>query len=676
MRTRVAVDVGGTFTDVVRLEPDTGEFRFEKVPTTPEAPTRGVLDAFDRAGAAPPEVATFNHGTTLGLNSLLTRTGARTAVVGTRGFRDVYLLGRTDRRVMYDIRYRKPPALVERRDTFEVTERAYFDGSVAVPLDEEDARRVAEEIAAGGYQAVAVTFLHSYANPAHERRMREILLERVPGIEVTVSHELLREYREYERTSTAVLDAYIKPVVRGYLRSLDASLAERGFAGRFLMSRSGGGAMTAEAAREQPVNLILSGPAGGVVGAAGFARLVGRPNLITLDMGGTSLDASLVLDHEPVVHQGAEFEGLPISTPSLYIHTIGSGGGSLVYVDEAGALQVGPQSAGAVPGPVAYGGGGTVPTFTDAALVVGYLGADTPLGGTLTLDRAAAEAAMEPLARDLGMPVTALARGVLRIANTKIVGAVRAITVELGHDPADFSLLSFGGAGGLVAVDVARELGVPEVVVPPGQGAFSALGMLMADVRHDLSRTLVGPLADLDHETAGGAFAEMEAEAGELLAAEGFAPAARRYERTVDVRYTGQEHSVTVPFPGDAGAGTAKAIEAEFTRLHERRYGHVMDDDPVEITTLRVQATGVVDKPTLPTLPERTDGALRPRGHRDVDGADYALYAREDLYAGDRIDGPAVLTEHTATTVLHDGDRLHTGPYGELVITVGRSTDR
>ena len=678
MRTRVAVDVGGTFTDVVRLAPDTGEFRFEKVPTTPEAPTRGVLDAFGRAGAEPPDVATFNHGTTLGLNSLLTRTGARTAVVGTRGFRDVYLLGRTDRRVMYDIRYRKPPALVARRDTFEVTERAYFDGTVAVPLDEEDARRVAAEIAAGGYQAVAVTFLHSYANPEHERRMRDILIEHVPGVEVTVSHELLREYREYERTSTAVLDAYIKPVVRGYLRSLGDSLAERGFAGRFLMSRSGGGAMTAEAAREQPVNLILSGPAGGVVGAAGFSRLVGRPNLITLDMGGTSLDASLVLDHEPVVHQGAEFEGLPISTPSLYIHTIGSGGGSLVYVDEAGALQVGPQSAGAVPGPVAYGGGGTVPTFTDAALVVGYLGADTPLGGTLTLDRTAAEAAMEPVAERLGMPVTDLARGVLRIANTKIVGAVRAITVELGHDPADFALLSFGGAGGLIAVDVARELGVPEVVVPPGQGAFSALGMLMADVRHDLSRTLVGPLAGLDPETADAAFADMTAEAGELLAAEGFAPADRRFERTVDVRYTGQEHAVTVPFPGDAGAGAAKAIEAEFTRLHERRYGHTMDD-PVEITTLRVQATGVVDKPVLPTLPERGEGERRPRGRRTVHGAaEYALYAREDLCAGDRIRGPAVLTEHTATTVLHDGDRLRVGPYGELVITVGRQggTDR
>ncbi|MGH8881954.1 MAG: hydantoinase/oxoprolinase N-terminal domain-containing protein, partial [Stackebrandtia sp.] len=345
-RTRVAIDVGGTFTDVVTLRSDTGEFRFEKVPTTPEAPARGVLDAFGVAEVDMPAVSMFNHGTTLGLNSLLTRTGARVAVVGTRGFRDVYLLGRTGRAVMYDIAYRKPAPLLERYDTFEVAERSYFDGTVAEPLDEADAIRVAAEIADRSYESVAVAFLHSYANPRHEARMREILLERAPGVEVTVSHELSREYREYERTSTAVLDAYIKPIVRRYLKELDSGLSDAGFGGRFLMSRSGGGAMTAEAAREQPVNLILSGPAGGVVGAAGFAKLLGRPNLITIDMGGTSLDASLVLDGAPVAHQGAEFEGMPINTPSLYIHTIGSGGGSLVYLDDAGALQVGPQSAG------------------------------------------------------------------------------------------------------------------------------------------------------------------------------------------------------------------------------------------------------------------------------------------------------------------------------------------
>jgi len=670
---RIAIDVGGTFTDVVKLVPETGELRFEKVPTTPSEPTAGVLAAFGKAEADPADVSTFNHGRTLGLNSLLTRTGARIATIATRGFRDVYLLGRTDRRVMYDIAYRKPEALLERYDTFEVTERCMFDGSVATPFDDEDAREVAREILRRGYDAVAVAFLHAYANPAHELRMREILVEEAPGVEVTLSHELSREYREYERTSTAVLDAYIKPIMRSYLKALEGELERRGFDGRFLMSRSGGGAMTASAAREQPVNLILSGPAGGVVGAAAFAKLIGRPNLITIDMGGTSLDASLVQDGSPVLYHGAEFEGLPINTPSLYIHTIGAGGGSLGYLDEAGALQVGPKSAGAMPGPAAYGRGGTEPTFTDAALAIGYLGTDTPLGGELTLDREKSLESLAPIAGTLGLSVTQLARGMVQISNTKIMGAVRAITIELGHDPKDFALLSFGGGGGLVAVDVARELGIPEVIVPPGQGAFSALGMLMADVQHDYSRTSLQALEDLDAEAADALYSGMEAEARETLRAEGFDDDRMIFHRVVAVRYSGQEHSVTVDYPED-GSDPRAAIRSEFDRLHLRQYGHTMDD-PIETTTLRLGAVGVVDKPDLPKAAPRPDGGAPALRTRTVvlDGdetAEYALVSREELMAGDVLEGPAVVTEHTATTVLHAGDRLEVGAYGELIISI------
>lgn len=672
-RVRVAIDVGGTFTDVVKLVPETGELRFEKVPTTPNAPAEGVLAAFGKAEADLAGVEMFNHGSTLGLNALLTRTGARIATIATRGFRDVYLLGRTDRVPMYDIAYRKPAALLERFDTFEVTERSLFDGSVAVPLDEAEARELAREIAKRGYDAVAVTFLHSYVAPQHEQRMREILREEAPDVQVTISHELSREYREYERTSTAVLDAYIKPIMHNYLRTLEGELAERGFDGRFLMSRSGGGAMTASTAREQPVNLILSGPAGGVVGAAGFSKLIDRPNLITIDMGGTSLDASLVLDGSPVLYHGAEFEGLPINTPSLYIHTIGAGGGSLGYLDDAGGLQVGPKSAGAVPGPAAYGRGGTEPTFTDAALAIGYLGTDTPLGGELTLDRDKAIASLGGIAAEMGITATELARGMVRISNTKIMGAVRAISIELGHDPKDFSLLSFGGGGGLVAVDVARELGIPEVIVPPGQGAFSALGMLMADVQHDLSRTCVELLDDLDPERADAFFADMESEAAELLGSEGFGPDARRFHRSVNVRYLGQEHSVSVELPAD-GSDPRTEISAQFSDLHERQYGHVMDD-PIELTTLRLMAVGIVDKPDLPRAARRAPGEGFERGTRQVVlpgdiTVDYVLVARESLLAGDVIDGPAVVTEHTATTVLHEGDRLEVGAYGELTIAI------
>jgi len=673
--TRVAVDVGGTFTDVVKLDPETGDLVFDKVSTTPDAPTRGVLVAFQKAKAELDDVVMFTHGTTLGLNALLTRTGARIAIISTRGFRDVYLLGRTDRRVNYDIRYRKPTALLERSDTFEVTERSRFDGSVETPLDRQDARQVAEEIALRGYDAVAVAFLHSYAHPKHEIQMREILADVAPGVAVTLSHELSREYREYERTSTAVLDAYIKPVVAEYLEKLEAELDEGGFKGRFLMTRSGGGAMTAKAARNQPVSLILSGPAGGVIGAAALSHLIDQPNFITVDMGGTSLDASLIIDHEPVLYQGAEFEQLPINTPSLYIHTIGAGGGSIAWLDEAGALQVGPQSAGASPGPASYGGGGTLPTFTDAVLVLGYLGSDTALGGTLTLNRELAEQALAPLAEQLGMSVGALARGIVRISDTKIMGAVRAITVDLGRDPKDFVLLSLGGAGGLVAVEVARDLGIPTVIVPPGQGAFCAFGMLMADVQHDFARTNVMPLAQMSPKTAEASYREMEDEARARLVEESFGEDRQTLVRTMDVRYTGQEHSVTLPFPDDA-ENLVTAVQSAFADLHERQYGHVMPD-PVEVTALRLRAVGFVDKPTLPTLDGRDEGGPQPIGSRMVYVSDerpaveYGLYVRESLRAGDVIVGPAVIAEHTATTVIHEGDHLGVGAIGELVIALG-----
>jgi N-methylhydantoinase A len=672
---RIAIDVGGTFTDVVELSSASGELRFDKVPTTPSAPTAGVMDAFGVTDSELPDVTMFTHGTTLGLNALLTRTGARAAVIGTLGFRDVYLLGRTDRRTNYNITYRPRPALLERYDTFEVPERSLFDGSVHRPLDVEAARVVASTVAERGYDSVAVAFLHSYVNPAHELRMREILAELAPNVAVTLSHELSREYREYERTSTAVLDAYVKPIVRRYLETLEGELAAGGFSGRFLMTRSGGGAMTARSAREQPVSLILSGPAGGVIGAAAFSELIDEQNLITIDMGGTSLDASLIVGGKPVLHQGAEFEQLPINTPSLFIHTIGAGGGSIAWLDGAGALQVGPQSAGADPGPASYGRGGTIPTFTDAALAIGYLGTATPLGGRLTLDDKLAIAALEPLATEVGLSALALARGIVRISTTKIMGAVRSITVEVGRDPKDFALLSFGGGGGLVAVDVAHELGIPTVIVPPGQGAFSAFGMLMADVQHDFSRTTVFPLAALNAERLADSYDPMTAQAREQLGTEGFAEDEQVLTRSVDVRYAGQEHTVTVLVP-EGIADVATAVEAAFAELHERQYGHTMED-PIEVTTMRLRATGIVDKPSLPKMASRGSGAPEPDGVRSVylsvdePTASYRLYTRESLLAGDRIAGPAVISEHTATTVIHAADRLTVGEHGEMIITVG-----
>lgn len=673
--TRVAIDVGGTFTDVVTLNGRTAELTFDKVPTTPSHPEEGVLDGFAASGAGMSDITTFVHGTTLGLNALLTRGGAPTGIVTTHGFRDVYLLGRTDRTPMYDFKYRKPASLVERQHIVEVVERLNFEGNVLVQFDEESAVAAARRIASMGLEAVAVSFLHSYVNPAHEQRMAEILAAEAPDVAVTLSSDLSRQLREYERTSTAVLDAYIKPIVRSYLTDLEGAIADRGFGGQFLMTRSGGGAMTARSAKDAPVNLILSGPAGGVLGASWFAKAAGYPDLITIDMGGTSLDASLVVDGEPLTYFDASFEGQPINLASLYIHTIGAGGGSLVWIDEGDHLQVGPASAGADPGPAAYGRGGTQATFTDAALRVGYLGNDIALAGSLTLDDDKAAAALQVAADALGMSVDAVARGVLRISTTKIVGAVRAITVELGHNPADFALLSFGGGGGLVGADVARELSISTVIMPPGPGAFCAFGMLMADMRHDFSRTRIGLLDQLDVDVVQDDLVEMRAEGESLLVAENFAPDARSYEISMDLRYVGQEHSVTLQVEGDViDAAGIKQVKKAFHAAHERAYGHTMPD-PVEVVAVRLAATGRQEPPVLPTLPRREGHSVQPRAHRSVvqvDGTrvEYAVHHRVDLTHGDQLVGPAVISEHTGTTVMHSGDTAKVGAYGEIVITV------
>ena len=679
---RVAVDVGGTFTDAAILDEDIRTVRFDKVQTTPGDPTVGVLDAFRKAGVNPSQVRrVFINGNTLALNALLTRTGASVAIVTTLGFRDVYELGRTDRKVMYDLTYRKPPSLVPRRLAFEVRERVDFEGGVVAPLDEHDAARVADEIIRSGVGAVAVVFLHSYANPAHERRMGEILRERCPGVDVSLSHELVREYREYERTSTVVIDAYVKPVVRRYLEHLRAELDARGFGGRALVSRSGGGAMTFETAALRPANLVLSGPAGGVIGAAAFSSALGEPNLVTIDMGGTSLDVSLLVGGTPTTVNEETFEGLPISLPALNIATIGAGGGSIAWIDDAGHLQVGPRSAAAVPGPASYGRGGTEATVTDAALYIGYLGEDTPLGGELMLRRDLAAAAIGRLAAALGLDPRAVASGIWAILGVRVTGAVRQMTIEQGHDPADFALLAFGGGGGLIAVDVASQLGIPTVIVPPGPGAFCAFGMLFTDVIHDLAQTRVLELARADAADLTALFTSLEADGRRALESDGFTPRESELIRTASLRFAGQEHTVDVAVPpGSLTHAALLALDETFGRLHEERYGHRMDD-PVELVAARIRAIGRVPRPDLPLAglgdPERARRSSRAVYLGELEGfVDYATYSREHLGEGQTITGPAIVEEYTCTTVLHAGDHCLVGAHGELRITVQSRTNR
>jgi N-methylhydantoinase A len=528
---RIAVDVGGTFTDVIVLDETTNTLQLEKVETTPHDPASGVLQGFRKANVRLSAIDYFVHGTTLGLNALLTRTGARVAIVTTKGFRDVYELGRTSRDPMYDLKYRKPKTLVPRSLAFEVAERCDFQGNVLTALDRAEAVSLARQLHALEVGAVAVCFLHSYANPTHELLMEEVLRQECPSILVSLSHQLSREYREYERTSTVVLDAYIKPVIRGYLAKLDDALRVEGFGGHFLLTRSGGGAMTVTSAAEQPVHTVLSGPAGGVIGAQALSQLLGRSHLITLDMGGTSLDTSLVADGRITVEHEASFEGLPLSIPTIDINTIGAGGGSIGWIDAGGHLQMGPQSAGAVPGPACYRKGGQFATFTDAALIAGYLDPHNFLGGEIYLDTMSARHAVGQLAGLLHLPLEQTAAGMLRISEAKITGAIREISVERGFHPKDFALLAFGGGGGLVAAGVARELGVPTVIIPPGPANFSALGMLMVDVVHDFAQTYVTELFNVDISILSGIYTNLIQRGRQMLARDGF----QEHNRTPDV---------------------------------------------------------------------------------------------------------------------------------------------
>ena len=670
----IAVDVGGTFTDVSILDEVTGAYRFEKVETVPSDPASGVLAGLGKAAVRPKEIAYFIHGTTLGINALLTRTGANVAIVTTRGFRDVYELGRTDRDPMYDFKYRKPPALVPRHRVFEVEERLNFRGEVLTPFNRDDALRVASRIGDSGAEAVAVCFLHSYANQIHELAMKEALAQVCPDLPVTLSSDLSREYREYERTSTAVVNAYIQPITRTYLGQLDRTLAEAGSTGQFLLTRSGGGVMTVASAQTEPVQLILSGPAAGVIGAAAFGEVIGVPNLITLDMGGTSLDTSLIADGSPRYNHDQIFEGLPISKPAIDIHTIGAGGGSIAWVDAGGHLQVGPQSAGSVPGPVCYGKGGRDITVTDAALAVGYLDAGNFLGGEMELQEARTQTLLSALAERTGMEPMDVANGILRISTVKIAGAVREISVEQGHHPRDFSLFAFGGGGPLLAGSVARELGLPQVIVPPGAANFSAFGMLMVDVVHDFAQTFVSGIDSLQLEAVNRIRELLVQEAGEALDADGIDPRNRRLEPFAEMRYTGQEHAVTLPLPADPlTTDDVPELVVRFNEVHHRHYGHSMED-PVEIVTLRLRATGLLPRPDIPEMADtETPREPQAKGERAVAGssAPYAVYERAALVKGTQLPGPAIVEEPTCTTVLHPGDILTVGRHGELRIEIG-----
>jgi N-methylhydantoinase A len=586
----------------------------------------------------------------------------------TEGVSDSYTIARGDRKELYALQYRKPKLLVSRRDVHEVRERVKWDGTLLEPLHEEDFEPIIRKVQEEKIPAVAVCLIHAYAYPQHELRAREILAAALPGVSITLSHEIAREWREYERASSAVMNAYIAPIVERYLVSLEDRVRRLGVDVTLHVMQSSGGVMTVDAARRQPVYTLLSGPVGGTVGCIALAKSSGRPNLIGIDMGGTSFDVSLVVDGKPEITSETQLEGLPLLMSVVNIHTIGAGGGSLAWL-EAGAMRVGPQSAGAMPGPACYGQGGAQPTVTDANLFLKRLGAKSLLGGRMSLDEAAAAQAIRTMAQQVGLDDVTFAEGMLAITNAKMADAIRTITVEQGIDPRAFGLVAFGGAGPMHAVWLARELNIAEVVVPRFPGTFSAWGMLQTDVRHDLTRNFYYPTSGVSAEEVTSVYDQLQEEGVVALEGEEVARDDMYFVRSADMRYVGQEYTVNVTV-GDAI--DVREIEDSFHRAHDTRYGHSTPGAPVEFVNLRLAALGRLERRVLPYTPEaHGDDPVTGRRQAIFDGAAYdtPVLWRDWVKLGAEYAGPLVIEEDSATTIVPPGHHVRLDEWGNIIIT-------
>jgi N-methylhydantoinase A len=666
----VGIDVGGTFTDLTAVDEGTGRVVVTKVPSRPRHEAAAVLAGLDALGIAPRDVRRLVHGTTVGTNAVLERRGARVAVLTTAGFRDLIEIGRTKRNIpaLFVPTFVRPRPVVERKHRFEVVERLAADGSVLVALDAASVERALDAALAAGAEAIAVCLLHAYLNPAHERAIADIAKGRGPGVPVSCSADVVAEYREFERFSTTVLNAYLQPLMDGYLAGLEERLRATGYAHGVLTVASSGGMMTTETARRLPIKTIFSGPAGGVSQACFVGAAAGLRDLITYDMGGTSTDVCLVRDLAPLMTSDAMVGAFPVKVPQIDMHTVGAGGGSLAWLDLDGSLQVGPRSAGATPGPAAYGLGGVEPTVTDANVVLGRIGATRRLGGSIALQAARAHAAVAGLdARmDGALGVEALAEGIVRIAVARMTSAIREISIQRGHDPRDFTLVAFGGAGPMHALALAEEIGIPRVLVPRHPGNFSALGLLASDIKHDDVRTRVGPLherwpllADL--------FAGMEADARRQLELEGFAADAQRMRRSLDLRYRSQAFELNL----EVGDEPIEAVEAAFHARHRATYGHADPSAMVEVVNARLSAYGVVPRAAAErhhSVTASMDTALVERRSVRFDGTrhDCPVWERERLPRDAEVRGPAIVEEFGATTVVPPGWRGAVDPHGNL----------
>jgi N-methylhydantoinase A len=679
---RVATDVGGTFTDYVAFDETGGRLVAAKSSTTPNI-VDGIVECFRKGETRVPAVSHFVHGSTIAINTVIERKGAVTGLLATDGFRDVLELARGNIHNSFDLMFLTPEPLVPPALRRGIRERMLSDGRPLVALDAVQAARAIEELALQGVSAIAICLLHAYANPAHEAQLVELIREKHPDWYVTASSDIVRQYREYERTSTTVLNAYVGPRVGTYLGEIQRFLEREGFRGTAMIMQSNGGTMTIDAARSQPVRMMESGPVGGTMAAAYVGRRLGHANVVAFDMGGTTAKVSIVKKGEMEVAEGyyigGEETGYPLQLPVVDIIEIGAGGGSIAHLDETGALKVGPVSAGACPGPACYGRGGAAPTVTDANLVLGRLDPHYFLGGEMQLDEGAALRAIEAgVARPLGLETIDAARGIIKLADLSMAHAVRTMTVQRGYDPREAVMIAYGGAGPLHAAAIARELGIGTVVVPPYCGIFSALGMLLADARNEYVISHIRPLNDSLADEIEALFAKTEAQAIPLMQEAGFERASVTVARALEMRYAGQEFTLIVGCPSAALDSTAVAgMRRRFNEAYEARYGHAFPDVPLEIVSVRLSVCGIFGKPAL-TLrspaPSGSKGAAPRKRPVYFDGAGFVqcdVVRRDALPPGARLAGPLVVEEPSSTTVVAPGDRLHLDTDGNLVIRIG-----
>ena len=675
---RLAIDIGGTFTDAVAIDDD-GHVFTAKTSTTPSNLAEGVINAIRALNVTLENVTSFIHGTTAGLNALLERRGANVALLTTRGFRDVYAIGRANRPEMYNARYKRTIPLVRRPDIYEVNERKAADGSVLQPIQTEELVSLCRKSLAGSYEAIAVCLLHSYKDPAHEQEVRNVLTEELDGIPIVLSSDVAPEWREYERTSTTVVSAYVAPIIREYLSQLEQCLEAEGIQSPVLVMQSNGGVVTADVAKRLPVQTLLSGPVGGTTAGVAINHTlesISRDGLICIDMGGTSFDVSMVVNEEAQVELESSIDGHDLLFPSVAIHTVGAGGGSVAEV-VAGGLRVGPRSAGAMPGPACYGRGGTEPTVTDANLLLGRLSIHARLCGDLELDSDKATQAVTVVGQKINMETTTLSEGIVKIADGNMANAIRELTVFRGLDPRDYALMAFGGAGPLHAVALAEELEISTVVVPAHAGVLSAWGMLQADYRVDLSASHSGLLGSLDQALLESLSEKLSNDAKTTLSIEKTGVSSHEVSLAADLRYLGQEYTLTISI-ANFEEGWQDTLKKNFDDAYLIRFGHCNEEEKVEMVNLRVTTIGYIQRidHELTRAPENSSPISREQSWSGNDWADTPVYRRDSLPSNTPIDGPSMVLEPNATTYIPHGWQMRLHEQGHLLITKSENNER